>query len=116
MSCREALAASRAFTIVTDPVAFGQRDNTRTIERERRQKAELVVKHLENVHEFEQRHNLGERWTKDSIQWREAEVLVKHRTYRRNLDTLEGLIVARMFELMKMNMSKTGECFFYLSG
>jgi len=35
--------------------------------------------------------------------------MVAMRKYQWALDRIEGLIVARMFELMKMNMSQTGE-------
>ena len=31
------------------------------------------------------------------------------RKYQRSLDNLEGLVVARIFELTKMNRSQTGE-------
>jgi hypothetical protein len=41
--------------------------------------------------------------------------LVTMRKYQRALDHLEGLIVACMFELTKMNMSQTGKCFDCLS-
>jgi len=34
--------------------------------------------------------------------------MVGRRRYQRCLDSLEGLVVARMFELKKMNMSQTG--------
>ncbi|KAL0564922.1 hypothetical protein V5O48_017110, partial [Marasmius crinis-equi] len=48
------------------------------------------------------------RWTPNSTQWKEAEALVTRATYQRSLDKLEGLIVARLFELTKMNRSNTG--------
>ena len=65
------------------------------------------MKALENVQDLEQRHDIQERWTPTSPEWKNAEILLTNRTYRRSLDTLEGLIVARMFELTKMNMSQT---------
>ncbi|KAK0496146.1 hypothetical protein EDD18DRAFT_1309780 [Armillaria luteobubalina] len=40
--------------------------------------------------------------------WVKNEQRVAMRTYRQCLDRLEGLIVSRIFELMKMNMSHTG--------
>jgi hypothetical protein len=46
-----------------------------------------------------------------SAEWRAASELVGRRRYQRCLDNLEGLIVSRMFELTKMNMSQTGMCF-----
>ena len=49
------------------------------------------------------------RWVSDSLEWKAAAEKVSMRWYQRCLDTLEGLIVACMFELTKMNMSQTGE-------
>ena len=106
--CRANLKASRATFIIQDPTAFGGCDNTKALERVRRHKEELALKALKAVQDFEQRYSINEHWSVNSPQWKEAEKLVKNRTYRRCLDSLEGLIVARMFELTKMNMSRTG--------
>lgn len=48
------------------------------------------------------------RWAIGSVEWEEAGKLVAHRKYQRALDELEGLVVARIFELTKMNRSQTG--------
>ncbi|KAF9439708.1 hypothetical protein P691DRAFT_769073 [Macrolepiota fuliginosa MF-IS2] len=48
------------------------------------------------------------RWAPDMDEWKRVEGLVKHHWYQCCLDDLEGLIVACMFELSKMNMSQTG--------
>jgi len=50
-----------------------------------------------------------DRWTPDFEQWKSAAVMVGRRRYQRCLDDLEGLVVSRMFELTKMNMSQTGK-------
>jgi hypothetical protein len=52
-----------------------------------------------------------ERWEPGRPEWQRAGELVSMRRYQRALDHLEGLIVARMFELTKMNMSQTGAYF-----
>jgi len=44
----------------------------------------------------------------DLEEWKATSVLLTGRRYQRCLDELEGLIVSRMFELTKMNMSQTG--------
>lgn len=62
---------------------------------------------MEVVQTFE--HRLGiERWTKGSDEWVKHEKLFIKRRYQRCLDNLERLVVSRMFELTKMNMSGTG--------
>lgn len=64
---------------------------------------------LKDVQDLEGRLHIDRRWERGSAEWLEAEELSVTRTYRLTLDKLEGLIVARMFELTKMNMSQTGE-------
>lgn len=49
------------------------------------------------------------RWVPGSLEWKAAAEKVSKRQYQRCLDSLEGLIVACMFELKKINMSQTGE-------
>ena len=47
-----------------------------------------------------------EQWAPGCPEWKAAALMVgKH-----CLDDLEGFIISRMFELMKMNMSQTGMC------
>ena len=43
-----------------------------------------------------------------SVEWEEAKKLVTECKYQRALDNLEGLVVAQIFELTKMNWSQTG--------
>jgi hypothetical protein len=47
-------------------------------------------------------------WTPTDADWQRVERLIAHRKYQRALDRLEGLIVACIFELMKMNQAGTG--------
>lgn len=60
------------------------------------------------VQVLEAKLEVKERWTPASEDWQEAKVLTSRRRYQRCLDELEGLVVSRMFELTKMNMSETG--------
>lgn len=52
--------------------------------------------------------NITSRWEPESVEWKAAADKVVKRRYQRCIDNLEGLVVARMFELSKMNMSQTG--------
>jgi len=74
---------------------------------ESRDKDLLTVQYLEN------KLDVAERWTLAHPKWEAAAEMVAKRRYQRCLDTLEALIVSRMFELTKMNMSKTGKYIFY---
>ncbi|KAG6875347.1 hypothetical protein C0992_004219, partial [Termitomyces sp. T32_za158] len=82
----------------------------------RRYKPDTQVRHaqeavdnaLNAVHGVEMQMEISERWTPDSEQWKTAAVMTGQRQYQRCLDELESLVVSRMFELTKMNMSQTG--------
>ncbi|KAJ7078299.1 hypothetical protein B0H15DRAFT_924811 [Mycena belliarum] len=80
---------------------------TRAIETRRRHALELVDKALATVQELELRLDT-ERWLPGSERWEAAATMVRRRRYQRALDDLEGLIIARMFELFKVNLAGTG--------
>ncbi|KAG6887198.1 hypothetical protein C0992_000143 [Termitomyces sp. T32_za158] len=69
---------------------------------------EEVDNELSAVQSLELELEISERWTPNCQEWKAAAVLVGRRRYQRCLDELERLIVSRMFELTKMNMSQTG--------
>lgn len=77
------------------------------IEKKHKHAVENIRRTVEIVQTFEQRLGI-ERWTKGSMEWNEHETLFSRRRYQRCLDDLERLVVSRMFELTKMNMSGTG--------
>ncbi|THU84381.1 hypothetical protein K435DRAFT_589530, partial [Dendrothele bispora CBS 962.96] len=58
------------------------------------------------VRMLEQRLGITERWTPGTEQWEKTKKMVSSATYQRAVD--KGLVVARLFELTKMNMSGTG--------
>lgn len=58
---------------------------------------------------MEKRLNISDCWMPGSEEWTAAAEKVSMRQYQRCLDTLEGLVVARMFKLTKMNMLQTGK-------
>src|SRR5262245_40808849 len=60
---------------------------------------------------LEEELNIEIRWTPDSAQYREALVLITERQYRRALDTLELLVVQRLFELTKLGMNGIGSSY-----
>ncbi|KAJ7724512.1 hypothetical protein B0H16DRAFT_1736701 [Mycena metata] len=62
----------------------------------------------DSVQEIERKLNSDERWTPDMTEWKNAADLVTTRRYRLAVDKLELLVVKRLFELTKMNMSQTG--------
>ncbi|KAJ7104929.1 hypothetical protein C8R44DRAFT_639760, partial [Mycena epipterygia] len=70
---------------------------------------ESYEKALEAVQEMERKMEIVTRWVPEGAKWRQAATLVSTRCYRLCVDKLELLVVKRLFELTKMNMSQTGE-------
>jgi hypothetical protein len=85
---------------------------TRRVETKRRHALEVASKSLGAVQDLELKLGITARWEPGSEAWVKAAKMVSSRRYQRALDQLQGLVVARMFELSKVNMSGTGEiCF-----
>lgn len=64
---------------------------------------------LAAVQDLEVKLSVETRWTNGSEEWTAAAVLTSQRRYQRCLDELEALVVSRIFELTRMNLSQTGE-------
>jgi hypothetical protein len=106
---RRLAAAEKAWQVLTpESITTKARDVTQSQETERRHAQEVATKDLLVVQSLEVRMNIVTRWDPKDDKWKEAAVMVGRRRYQRCLDALEGLVVARMFELTKMNMSQTG--------
>ncbi|KAF9059288.1 hypothetical protein BDP27DRAFT_1371644 [Rhodocollybia butyracea] len=63
---------------------------------------------LADVQALETKLDIRMRWTEGSEEWNRAAELTHNSQYRQALDKLEGLLVAHIFELSKMNVSGTG--------
>lgn len=74
----------------------------------RRHAEENFNKALISVQEMELQMGIEVRWESTSPQWDEAATLVSTRRYRLAVNRLEMLVIQRMFELTKMNLSQTG--------
>jgi hypothetical protein len=84
-----------------------------SLETKRRHTLENRDKDLLVVQDLEMKLGVTSRWLPDCQEWQMAAVMAGKCRYQRCLDDLEGLIVSRMFELTKMNMSQTGEYIFF---
>ncbi|KZP06663.1 hypothetical protein FIBSPDRAFT_764032 [Athelia psychrophila] len=90
---------------ITDPTL---RDTTNTIETRRRHAIENHQTAAMHVHDLELRMGIQIRWTVDSVEYAETGRMVTMRSYQHALDVLEGLVVARLFELTSMNRAGMG--------
>lgn len=104
---RTLAAAILAWSTLTE-ANIGQRDTTASAETARRHALERQKRDLTAVQVLENKLNVVQRWERGSLEWQAAAEKVSMRTYQRCIDILEGLVVARMFELTKMNRSQTG--------
>lgn len=84
-----------------------------SLETKRQHALENRDKDLLVIQELEIKLGIDTRWKPEDLKWNAAAVMVGKRRYQRCLDELEGLVVSRMFELTKMNMSQTGALIFY---
>ncbi|KAF8178793.1 hypothetical protein K438DRAFT_1908375 [Mycena galopus ATCC 62051] len=85
----------------TDATYADTAAQTRRIETQRRHAMELCAKSLAAVQDLEVRLGITQRWAAGDEEWVATATM-------RALDALEGLVVERMFELSKVNMSDTG--------
>ncbi|KAJ7343076.1 hypothetical protein DFH08DRAFT_963082 [Mycena albidolilacea] len=81
---------------------------TRRLETQLRHANELQMKILVAVQDLEVRLEVVRRWLPGDEKWSEVSEMVRRRHYQHALDHLQGLIISRMFELAKCNMSGTG--------
>ena len=97
-------------TISPEPVLTNSKRKPQSIEsklRNAQDKHEAATKILEAI---EEKLGVAQRWTVESDEYKKAQVLYNRRRYQCCVDELEGLVVARLFELTKVNMAQTGEC------
>ncbi|KAH7904896.1 hypothetical protein BJ138DRAFT_1138426 [Hygrophoropsis aurantiaca] len=101
--------AMDTWDIVSAPTTYSQ-DVATTAKREatRRHAIERYDASVKIVQDLEKRLGITHRWTPEDPEWQSAGKLVANRKYQRALDTLEALIVSRLFELSKMNRAGTG--------
>ncbi|KAL0056890.1 hypothetical protein AAF712_016494 [Marasmius tenuissimus] len=107
-SCQERLAEARRVWKHHVGTAFATTQCKE--ERVAREEIEKEMKLMVDVQHYEEVLNIpaSARWKKCSVEWKDTEKLINERELREAGGKLEGLIVARIFELQKMNVAGTG--------
>ncbi|KAG0695695.1 hypothetical protein DFH29DRAFT_984896 [Suillus ampliporus] len=100
--------SSSRWSMYTPSSTTSDEATTRRLETTRRHAMEVFEKDLKIVQELESKLEITQRWVPEDAEWQNAAIMVANRKYQRALDNLEGLVVARIFELTKMNRSGTG--------
>jgi hypothetical protein len=84
---------------------------TRKCETDRRYLAEKRDELLLEVVEMECKLGIEMRWTPASLEYQDALRYSTTRKYHQALDKLQKLVIQRLFELQKLNLSSTGAVF-----
>ena len=92
-------------------VAPGTQDFTCPSETKQRHALEKYNKDVDAIHVLEVQLGIIDCWVIGGPECEETVKLVSMHKYQRALDDLEGLVIARIFELTKMNRSQTGKLF-----
>ncbi|KAK1234649.1 hypothetical protein PQX77_002152, partial [Marasmius sp. AFHP31] len=103
--CRARISAGRSVFINHTE---SNTQSTHDLERSVRQAQETELTLLGEVHFYENRLKVDQRWEEGSEDWNRAKTMADMKDYREAVDKLEGLVVARIFELSKMHMAGTG--------
>ena len=82
---------------------------TRKLESERRYCLEQRENVLKQIIDLEVELGIEKRWSSSSAEYLEILGYLSTRTYHRALENLQRLVVQRLFELHRMNMSATGK-------
>ena len=112
MNIRESYCACTVVFMNLNPDNFGRKRVARDVD------ADLVAKKTRGLNSvltlqnsiqlLETEHGVERRWSQQHTEWIKAEKSLQECDYEAAVDHLEGLIVARLFELGKMNKAKTG--------
>jgi hypothetical protein len=89
---------------------------TRRLESEQRYAQERQDRLLRQVLELEVQMGIAKRWTPDTPEYVETACYIHERRYHQALNHLQRLVVQRLFELHRLNLSGIGTCESNLKG
>lgn len=91
------------------PTTYGtELSRTRRLESERRHARERQDQLLRQVLELEVQMGITKRWTLDTPEYVETARYIHERRYHRALNHLQRLVIQRLFELHRLNLSGIG--------
>ena|ERR1700722_2496488 len=92
----------------TGSLADSSQANARAQEAKRKAAHRRLLLQMNVVDDIEGRLSIHERWTAADPEYQRAHQYLKNREFIRAVEALEGLVVQRLFELAKANLSGTG--------
>lgn len=81
---------------------------TRRLERARRAAQEAAYAAIEAVNDLEAKLDIEERWTPQHPKYQDTLSFMRNRDYHRALEQVQRLVVQRLLELSKANMTGMG--------
>jgi hypothetical protein len=105
---RELVMASRTRFVAVTAEDGQLRNPGASIEAAHRRNLGKMERIVQAAEDLEVRLGITTRWTEGSEEWNAAMEKLRKRDYHRALDHVERLLVSRIFELSKMNLSHTG--------
>ncbi|KAG6858604.1 hypothetical protein C0995_015387 [Termitomyces sp. Mi166 len=89
----------------TYAINFSQTCKTNTTHRQLNDRCETL---LVEILDMEQHMNIDLRWTVNHSEYQKTAEYIANRKYEKALDHLQTLVIKRLFELHKLNLSQTG--------
>ncbi|KAG2123744.1 hypothetical protein DEU56DRAFT_873408 [Suillus clintonianus] len=84
------------------------RDSSRAVEAERASALQRLQLQMNVVDDFECHYGINKRWVSSDPQYIQAREYCSQRRFTRAVEQLEGLVIQRLFELSRANLSGTG--------
>ncbi|KAJ3504277.1 hypothetical protein NMY22_g17977 [Coprinellus aureogranulatus] len=81
---------------------------TRKLESQRKTAREKIRRLLVEIAEMELRMGIEIRWTEDSAEYKDTRKYMHNRAFQKAVDDLQRLVVQRLFELHRLNLSGVG--------
>ena len=95
----------------TTPTTYSSElSTTRHLKSERRYAQERQDRLLHQVLELEVQMGIAKRWTPDTPEYVETVRYIHERRYHQALNHLQRLVIQRLFELHRLNLSSIGLC------
>lgn len=99
------------FSNTTAPTTYASElSKTRRLESERRYTQERRDQLLRQVLELEVQMGIAKRWTPDTQEYSETARYIHERQYHQAINRLQRLVIQRLFELHRLNLSGIGTC------
>ncbi|KAG6862636.1 hypothetical protein C0991_011139, partial [Blastosporella zonata] len=83
---------------------------TRRADTSRRYLAEQRANLLHEIIQLEDKMGIVQRWTPAQPEYQVTKKFISERKYQEALEKLQHLVIKRLFELHKLNLSHTGQC------